>query len=93
MPNVVAELRECWCSFSVEAPVKRKYSTSFEVRPSRLGAPSFIACEIKKTIDSELRLVAALRHPARERGGPFPSIAVADPLLDERRELLALTRV
>jgi hypothetical protein len=28
------------------------------------------------TIDSELRLVAALRRAARERGGPLPSIGV-----------------
>jgi hypothetical protein len=40
-----------------------------------------------ETIDSELRLVTALRHAARERGGPLPSIDVADVLLDERREL------
>jgi hypothetical protein len=39
------------------------------------------------TIDSELRLVAALRHAAGERGGPLPSIDVADALLDKRREL------
>jgi hypothetical protein len=32
----------------------------------------------KETIDSELRLVAALRQAARERGGPLPSIDVAD---------------
>jgi hypothetical protein len=32
-------------------------------------------------IDSELRLVAALRRAARERGGPLPSIDVADALL------------
>ena len=38
-------------------------------------------------IDSELRLVAALRRAARERGGPLPSIHVGDALLDERREL------
>jgi hypothetical protein len=31
-----------------------------------------------ETIDSELRLVAALRRAARERGGPLPSIAVAE---------------
>jgi hypothetical protein len=31
--------------------------------------------------------VAALRRAARERGGPLPSIDVADALLDERREL------
>ena len=41
-----------------------------------------------ETIDSELRLVAALRRAARERGGPLPSIDVADALLDERRELM-----
>jgi hypothetical protein len=32
-------------------------------------------------------LVAIGRRAARERGGPLPSIAVADPLLDGRREL------
>jgi hypothetical protein len=36
-----------------------------------------------ETIDAELRLVAALRRAARERGGPLPSIDVADALLDE----------
>jgi hypothetical protein len=30
-----------------------------------------------ETIDSELRLVAALRRAAGERGGPLPSIDVA----------------
>jgi len=30
-----------------------------------------------ETIDSELRLVAALRRAARQRGGPLPSIDVA----------------
>jgi hypothetical protein len=38
-------------------------------------------------IDAELRLVAALRFAARERGRPLPSIDVADALLDELREL------
>jgi hypothetical protein len=38
-------------------------------------------------IDSELRLVVALRRAARERGGPLPSIAVAYALVDVRREL------
>ena len=37
-----------------------------------------------ETIDSELRLVATLRRAARERGGPPPSIARMDELLDER---------
>jgi len=40
-----------------------------------------------ETIDAELLLVAAFRRAARERGGPLPSIDVADALLDERREL------
>jgi hypothetical protein len=40
-----------------------------------------------ETIDSELRLVAALRRAARERGGPLRSTTVADARLDERREL------
>jgi hypothetical protein len=40
-----------------------------------------------ETIDSELRLVVASRRQARERGGPLPSIDVADALLDERRKL------
>ena len=43
-----------------------------------------------ETIDSELRLVAALRRATREHGGPLPSIHAADALLDERRELTAL---
>jgi hypothetical protein len=34
-----------------------------------------------ETIDAELRLVPALRRAARERGGPLPSIDVADALL------------
>ena len=42
-----------------------------------------------ETIDSELRLVAALLGAAQERGGPLRSIDVADALLDERRELNA----
>jgi hypothetical protein len=42
-----------------------------------------------ETIDSGLRLVAALRRAARARGGPLPSIAGADALSDERREIAA----
>jgi hypothetical protein len=34
-----------------------------------------------ETIDSELRLVVVLRCAARERGGPLPSMDVADALL------------
>jgi hypothetical protein len=40
-----------------------------------------------ETIEAELRLVATLRLAARERGGPLPSIDVADAQLDERRRL------
>ena len=40
-----------------------------------------------ETIHSQLRLVAALRRADRERGGPLPSIDVADTLLDERSRL------
>ena len=36
-------------------------------------------------IDAELRLVAALRRAAEERGGPLPSIDVADALLGRTR--------
>jgi hypothetical protein len=43
-----------------------------------------------ETIDSELRLAETLRRAARERGGPLPSIGVADALLDERREVIEL---
>ena len=45
-----------------------------------------------ETLDAELRLVAALRRAARERGGPLPSMDVADALLDERRELTERVR-
>jgi hypothetical protein len=44
------------------------------------------------SIDSKLRLVADLRCAARKRGGPLPSMDVADALLDERRELTGLPR-
>jgi len=42
-----------------------------------------------ETIDSELRLVAALRRAARERGGPVPCTAPMGELLDERLAHLA----
>jgi hypothetical protein len=38
----------------------------------------------QEALDAELRLVAALRQDARERGGRLPSIDLADALLDER---------
>jgi hypothetical protein len=40
-----------------------------------------------ETIDSELRLVAALRRAARERAGRLPSIGVVNALLDKRHKL------
>jgi hypothetical protein len=43
------------------------------------------------TIDSELMLVVALRRAAWERGGPLPSLDVADALLDERCKLAERT--
>ena len=39
-----------------------------------------------KAIDSELRLVAALRRYSSGAGRPLPPIDVTDALLDERRE-------
>jgi hypothetical protein len=38
-------------------------------------------------IDAELRLIAALRRAARDRGGPLPSMDLADTLLDERNTI------
>jgi len=46
-----------------------------------------------ETINAELRLVAALRGAAQERGGPLPSTDVADGLLDERRGLTGSRRL
>ena len=41
----------------------------------------------KETIDSELRLLAAVRRVCRELDGTLPSIGPVDELLDERSEL------
>jgi hypothetical protein len=41
----------------------------------------------RETIDSELRLLAAVRRMCREQDGVLPSIGPVDELLDERREL------
>jgi hypothetical protein len=38
----------------------------------------------RKVVDSELRLVAAVRLAIRELGGPVPSSIAMDALLDER---------
>lgn len=37
-----------------------------------------------ETIDSELRVLAAVRRVCRELGGTVPSIGPVDELLDER---------
>ena len=66
---------EQWCS---QYPYKARNSVT------RTYAPRM---RDNGTIDSELRLVAALRSADREGGGPLPSIDAADALLDERREL------
>jgi hypothetical protein len=41
----------------------------------------------RETIDSELRLLAAVRRVCREEGGTVPSTRLIDALLDEPREL------
>ena len=53
----------------------------------RAGSRIVEGCQVRDidTIDSELRLMAVLRRAARGRGGPLPSIDVADVLLDERK--------
>lgn len=38
-------------------------------------------------IDSELRLLAAIRRTAAELGGPLPSIQRVNQLLDERSQV------
>ena len=63
-----------------------RHLTSSICRFARRSPPLSV---IVRTTDTELRLVAALRRAA-ERGEPLPSIAVADALLDERRELAEL---
>ena len=57
-----------------------------------MSVPLIMIADLSSTIDSELRLVAALRRAARERGGPLPSIDVADALLDECRDLTERVR-
>ena len=46
----------------------------------------------KETIDSELRLLAAVRWSIREHGGE-PSSRHVDELLDERNELTGICQV
>jgi hypothetical protein len=41
----------------------------------------------RETIDSGLRLLAAVRRVCREHGGTVPSMGLVDELLDERGEL------
>jgi hypothetical protein len=63
--------------------------TQMQNKSSSARGPTAPRMRDIETIDSELRLVAALRRAARERGGPLPSIDVADALLDERSRLFA----
>lgn len=56
--------------------------------PIRLGT-----MRDRETIDSELRLLAAVRRVCREYGGRVPSIGPVDELLDERREQLVYAAV
>jgi hypothetical protein len=41
----------------------------------------------RETIDSELRLLVAVRRVCREQDGRVPAIGPVDELLDQRREL------
>jgi hypothetical protein len=47
-------------------------------------APTLTAMRDLEVIDSELRLLAAVRRTARELTGRTPSSALIDDLLDER---------
>ena len=49
--------------------------------------PVIIGMRDLEVIDSELRLLAAVRRVCREQDGVLPSIGTVDELLDERREL------
>jgi hypothetical protein len=49
---------------------------------TKLKGQASVVCD-RETIDSELRLIAALRRTAAEMGAPMPRIEVADELLDE----------
>gem|GEM_PF-2782082 len=46
-----------------------------------------VTCSNRVIIDSELRLLVAVRRVCREDGGTVPSTRLIDALLDERREL------
>jgi hypothetical protein len=56
-------------------------------RRSLGSVEKFDSCGDRETIDSELRLLAAVRRVCREQDGILPSIGPVDELLDERREL------
>jgi hypothetical protein len=44
----------------------------------------------REVIESELRLLVAIRRTIREEGGPPPSMAVLDALLDELESASAI---
>src|SRR5271166_6400643 len=56
-----------------------------------VGAGTLTTMRDVDTIDSELRLLAAVRRPIREHGGR-PSSPQVDELLDERAELTKADR-
>jgi hypothetical protein len=46
----------------------------------------------REDIDSELRLLSAVRRAVREEGGPAPTTRPVDDLLDERNARRAVER-
>jgi hypothetical protein len=48
---------------------------------------TFANARDRETIDSELRLLAAVRRVCRKHAGVLPAIPPVDELLDERSEL------
>jgi hypothetical protein len=53
------------------------------MRSRRLPRRSRWSCD-GDTIDSQLRLIAAVRRTIRDPGGPMPTTGPMDELLDER---------
>jgi hypothetical protein len=61
-------------------------------RTSQRRAPHKLRMRDLEVIDSELRLLLAIRHMAREAEGRPPSTAHLDALLDERAAALASSK-
>ena len=71
------------------------HRAALEAHPARHPLLAEVACaprhslrfgtmRDREPVDSELRLIAALRRTAADMGAPAPRIDVADELLDER---------